>query len=189
MTSQAIRTKIYALVGALGGVTFAGAFLLGTGVTLTLGIPIASASVNGFWVGMVIAASVFVLRDYRFVATTMMLIYGLGATVTPLLGPPGIHKVLIAVIMGLLWDTSYRLFPKLTGQILGAVLFIAASFPMIILAMHLQGSPAVDKLIMATPILLPVSITTAVLGSIVGHRVLGPRLDRLPVLHRILGKT
>jgi len=188
-TADVDKSKIYALAGVFGGVSFGGAYLLGSGITIALGIPIASSAANGFWVGMIIAAAVYILREYRFIATSIMLVYGIAATFSVLLGPPGWQKIIIGPIMGLLWDISFKLIPNLIGQIIGGILFMVSAYAMIIYAMYLQGSPGVDKLYAALPVLLPLAVVSTVIGAIVGHGVIGKRIDKLPVVQRILGRS
>ncbi len=182
------KQKIYALAGVLGGVAFGGAYLLGSGITIATGIPIMSSTINGFWVGMIIALSLYLLRDYNFISTSIMLVYGLAATFTVLLGPPGWYKIPIALIMGLLWDLSFKIIPKLLGQIIGAILFMGVGTFLIIIALKLQQSPAIDKIISVLPLMLSISIPSALVGAIIGHSYLGKRLDRLPIIIRLLGK-
>ncbi len=38
------KQKIYALAGVMGGISFAGAYLFGSGLTIATGIPIMSAT-------------------------------------------------------------------------------------------------------------------------------------------------
>ncbi len=184
---KSINQKIYALAGVMGGISFAGAYLFGSGLTIATGIPIMSATVNGFWVGLMISTTLLLLKKYRFIATSMMLIYGIAATFTVLLGPPGWYKIPIAIIMGLMWDFSYKLIPNLIGQIVGSILFMVVAIFLIVFALKLQESPAADKLMSALPYLLAVSVSTAVIGAIVGHTVIGKRISKLPIVQRIIG--
>lgn len=179
--------KIYALAGVMGGISFAGAYLFGSGLTIATGIPIMSATVNGFWVGLMISTTLLLLKKYKFIATSMMLVYGLAATFTVLLGPPGWYKIPIALIMGFCWDISYKLLPNLIGQIIGSVLFMTSGILLIVFALQIQGSPAADKILVALPYLLSISISTAVVGSILGHTVIGKRISKLPIVKRIIG--
>jgi len=179
--------KIYALAGVMGGISFAGAYLFGSGLTIVTGIPIMSATVNGFWVGLIISSTLLILSKYRFIATSMMLVYGLAATFTVLLGPPGWYKIPIALAMGLIWDLSYKILPNLIGQIIGSILFMGVGIFLIVFALNLQESPAADKLINILPYLLTISTLTALLGAIFGHKVIGRRISKLPIVQRIIG--
>jgi hypothetical protein len=181
------NNKIYALAGVMGGISFAGAYLFGSGLTIATGIPIMSATVNGFWVGLIISTTLLMLKKYRFIATSMMLLYGLAATFTVLLGPPGWYKIPIALIMGFCWDVSYKLLPNLIGQIIGSALFITSGILLIVFALQLQESPAADKLIKALPFLLSISNLTAIAGSVFGYTVIGKRIIKLPIVKRIIG--
>ena len=185
--AKADKSKIYPLAGVFGGIAFGGAFFLGSGLAASTGLPLTAPMVNGFWVAMVISATIYILRDYHFISTAMMFIYGIAATFTMLLGPPGWYKIIAAIFMGLSWDFIAWKYKNLVTQIIGAVIFMAVGIGFVVLSLFLQKSPALDKMIPLLPIMITVSIVSAVIGVLIGHP-LGKRIDSLPIISRILGR-
>jgi len=181
-------SKAYALAGVFGGIAVGGAFVIGSGLVAVTGIPLMPAIVNGLWVGLLIATASFVLKEYCLVGTAMMLVYGVAATVTVLLGPPGWHKIPIAVAMGFSWDICVWRRSALIFYLLGSVVFMLVGFSLLMLTFYLQNAPAFDKMFAVLPVVLSVSVVTMCVGALLGRRLVGVRLRDLPAFKRIVGR-
>lgn len=181
------ENKVYALAGVFGGVAVGGAFVLGSALATATGIPLMPAVVNGFWVGLVMAACSRFLIEYRWTGTAMMFVYGATATFTLLLGPPGWHKIPIAILMGVAWDISLLKSRNIFMYLIASVLFMGVGFALLMLAFWIQKSPAFDKMLAVLPLVVTISIVTMCIGSLIGV-VVGNRLSTLPAAQRVIGK-
>ena len=186
--AQQLTGKIYSLAGVFGGLAVGGAYFLGSGLAAVTGIPLMPAVINGLWVGLMMSAASYLLRGYMFVGTAMMFVYGVAATFTILLGPPGWHKIPIAIAMGFVWDICLWKSKGAVAYSAASAGFMAVGFALLMLAFHLQQSPAFDKMLAALPVVVTISVVTMVIGSMIGRYVVGARLDRLGVVKRVLGK-
>lgn len=186
--AQQYTSKIYSLAGVFGGVAVGGAYFLGSGLAAVTGIPLMPAVVNGLWVGLMMSAASYLLREYKLVGTAMMFVYGVAATFTILLGPPGWHKIPIAIAMGFIWDICLWKSKGALAYSLASTGFMAIGFALLMLAFHLQQSPAFDKMLAVLPVVVAVSVITMIIGSMIGRYAVGVRLDHLGVVKRVLGR-
>ena len=181
------QKKVYALAGVFGGIAIGGAFVLGSVLAAATGIPLMPAVVNGFWVGLVMAACSGFLDGCRWTGTAMMFVYGVAATFTVLLGPPGWHKIPIALCMGFVWDLCLLKSKNTVMYLIGSLLFMVVGFSLLMMAFWLQKSPAFDKMVTVLPVVVTISVVTMGIGSLVGKSV-GNRLAKLPAARRVIGK-
>jgi hypothetical protein len=117
-----VRKSIFTHV-IFGIIAFVIAFSLGSILTMTTGIPLIGGLLNGVLTGIVLTVGLL-SRKFFLGATIMWVAFALAATITTTLGPPGIYKVAIGLIAGLLWDFVYSWIGqyKKWGLIIGGLL-------------------------------------------------------------------
>ncbi len=118
-----------------GFAAFLVAFALGTGLTLTTGIPLVGGLVNGVFTSAILAIGMLSLRRFG-VATTMWVTFSLLAIPTTTLGPPMLFKPVIGLVAGVIWDIVYMVFRRrAVGLYLGAFISAGSIMGLLILAL------------------------------------------------------
>jgi len=80
-------------------------------IVFATGVPASSSLLNGFIVPFLLVFGVLPSKS-KFPITVAFTIYGILATFTVLLGPPGIHKFFVALVAGLTTDLLILLLYK-----------------------------------------------------------------------------
>ena len=171
--------KLLILHGGLGAVALAGALVLGSGLTLATGIPIMSAIANGVFVCFVLTIGASISRAFGSV-TLMMFVYGLFATFSVLLGPPGLQKIPVAIAMGLAWDVLvFGLGHRWWTHTLSAIAFMLIGVYGVYATMVIIGLPAAEKLAKALPFISTVSAVSGAVGALLGWSSYATKIKNL----------
>ena len=96
----------------VGVATWVVAASTGQLIVFATGVPASSSLLNGFIVPFLLVLGVLPTRS-KFPVTIAFTVYGILATFTVLLGPPGIQKIPVAIVAGLITDLLIILFKKL----------------------------------------------------------------------------
>ncbi|MBU4288678.1 MAG: hypothetical protein KKI12_10970 [Proteobacteria bacterium] len=126
----------------IGLCAFVIAFALGSIVTLTTGIPLAGGLLNGILVAMVLTIGMLA-SPFRWSGTLMWIVFSIPAIPTTTLGPPGLYKIVIAIVAGLIWDVCYQFIfsrKKRIGLYIGAIAGGIAITLLMILILRLIAS-------------------------------------------------
>ena len=178
----------------VGLCAFIVAFVLGSAVTLTTGIPLAGGLLNGVLTSMILTIGMLATRDkYKWSGTVMWLVFSAAAIVTTTLGPPGFYKLLIGVAAGITWDFFYWLFRyRRIGLYLGGVVGGLVITGLLILVLQwlidnvvpnlwitgdYQGS--LDRLMSYIMFLITVNIDVTIVGVRLGVYVYERRLKNV----------
>lgn len=176
-----MTTKQVAACGVFGAVTFALAFVLGSGVIMATGIPATGGLLNIF---VCVAIAVVGTHTVPKVgsATVMMLVTFTLAIPTVTGGPPGIYKPLIGLAIGLAYDAIVALGGRRRWSVyIGGGAAAMTSILTIFAAMILLELPGVDKL---RPLLLPLAAVQFALGffgAVLGTWLYQSKLSKLRV--------
>ena len=189
MGKQRWETKHFVLAGIFAAVTFAVAFMLGTGIIVATGIPATGGIANIFAAVLIVIIGVKLAPRFGFATLTIGLLFTI-AIPTIIGGPPGIYKVINGILIGLTADIVL-FFGKRTyiSHIVAGSLAAVVSIVSIYYAMLILGLPAVEKL---KPLLLPLSILQAITGAAgayVGQRIFDKRLVKIEAVKRLMSQS
>ncbi len=178
---------------AFGFTAFIVAVVLGTVVTMGTGIPLLGGLVNGVFVAMILTIGMLAVNRF-WTATIMWFVLGFAAIPTTTLGPAGVHKVVIALAAGIVWDTVYCVFRRnKLGLYLGAIAGAGAIMGLMMLALYLgfgdNAGEAFEKYAKAIYILLAINFTVTGVGVFLGHQVYWTRLARIEVFRNLRTPT
>jgi hypothetical protein len=183
---QKWELKDFILSGILAAVTFAVAFALGAGIILATGIPATGGIANIFVAVLIVMIGLQIVPKFGFATLTVGLVFTF-AIPTVIGGPPGVHKVLIGILIGLVTDVVLTLGKRarwsyIVGGSLGAVTSILSIYVALI-ALKLPGA---SKL---APLLIPLAVMQAVLGALaawVALQIFQRRLSKLTSVQRLM---
>lgn len=153
-------------LGAMGAICFVLAWGLGTVVNTATGIPLTGGILNGLVLGVVLTIALKVVDKFGS-ATILWLIFAILAIPTTTLGPPGIYKIPVGLVVGVVWDISILIFKRIdkenVGYVVGGASMSITSMLGVLAFMVLLGLPGVEKL---QSLILYLIIFYAILGAI-----------------------
>ncbi len=166
--------------------TFALAFLLGVGIITATGIPATGGIANIFVAVMLIVVGMQIVPKFGFATLTAALIFTY-AIPTVIGGPPGVHKVLNGILIGLVADIVAVAFGRgrlayMFAGMFGAITSILSIYAVLVIL----NLPGVAKL---KPLLLPLTGVQAVLGllaGLAGYALFQRRLKKLAAVQRLM---
>jgi hypothetical protein len=162
------KTKELIVIALVGALLFLIEFLISSVISKVLGLPaVGFLVVIIFWTAIALLGGIIIKKIGTF--TLMALIYSLLAIPTEVFGPPGIYKIVPAVLVGGLIDLFVYLFRYKKwayyigcslGQLIGLFLFIAAYF--------LLGFPGKEEMIASLWFLIASYGGLALIGAWLG---------------------
>lgn len=180
--------QLYTSIG-FGIASFVIAFVLGSFLTMTTGIPLAGGLLNGILTGMVLTIGL-ISTNYFGSATIMWIVFSLCASITTTLGPPGIYKVVIGGIAGIIWDSIYRAAKSNSwGMYLGALLGSASIMFSLTAALTMGfgegAAEALKRYKGAFYFILGVNLLVTFIGVYLGNIIYRTRLSNLQVFKNL----
>jgi hypothetical protein len=180
------QIKHYIVSGIFAALTFAVAFLLGTGIILATGIPATGGILNIFAAVFVVTIGLKIVPKFGFATLTLAIMFTI-AIPTVIGGPPGLYKVIDGIIIGLFMDTiliigyrkKYSYF--LAGSIGAIISILTLYFALIILEL-----PGVEKLTPLLKYLVPLQAITGFLGTWAGISIFKKRLKNISAIQRLM---
>jgi len=175
--------KTYSAV-AFGLTGFVIAVSLGSILTWGTGIPLIGGLANGILVSMVLAIGMLAINSL-YTGTIMWFVFSCCAVFTTTLGPPGVYKIIIGLIAGIIWDIIYfTLFrKKVIGLFIGAVIAALLIMFLMLGALYLGfgrgAEEALKKYLSALYGLVAINMFVTILGVSLGHRLYVYRLSKL----------
>ena len=164
------------------------AFILGSAILMATGIP-ASGGLANMFAAIFIAVIGFKIVDKFGAATVFFTVMGVLAIPTPIMGPPGVHKVGVMFLMGLIFDIVLFIFKrKNVGYLIGAAITGVDGAIFIYMLLVLLGLPGAGLL---RPMLIPFSIIYAILGLVgayTGLLIYDKKLKHLSVVQSLKSK-
>lgn len=178
----ATKRQIFASVG-FGVSAFVVAVVLGSVITVSTGIPLAGGLLNGILTTILLTVGLLATRFFG-AATVMWLVFSTLAVWTTTLGPPGVYKIAIGLLAGVLWDVVYSLLRKSrAGLYLGAIVGAASIMLSIIAALSFgfgkDPVAALEKYEQAFWVLMAINMIVTVSGVYLGEVVYNGRLAKL----------
>jgi len=172
----------FAIVG-FGFCAFLVAFVLGSVLTMTTGIPLLGGLINGVFVAMILTVGLLSIQRFG-TATSMWFVFSLFCIFTTTLGPPGIYKVVIGLVAGFIWDIVYFGTRRSTvGLYLGAILGAISIMVLLIFALKLglvaNPGETLRKYVNAIYAIVTINVIVTFLGVLLGHQLFRNRLSKI----------
>jgi hypothetical protein len=164
--------KELTFIGLMSILMFLLCFLLGNTLGLITGISVAPGFINMFIQGIILVICVLTIKKF-WTATILFMIYGILAIPTTMVsGLPGLYKILIGFIVGIIFDICAYIFKyKIKGLYIG-ILVIAPIETILIIFLYLKlNIPGRDILIKYWPIIVLLLIIITWLGILVGYKI------------------
>lgn len=175
-----------AYAGTLGAIAFAVAFALGTPLNLALG-PAMGGIINAVVTAMLIAIGCKGVERFPY-ATVIWLAFSIPAVFTPTMGPPGPHKLLIALGTGLVMELGFIVLGRrawayfVVGGLMSAVMTMGILGAMIWLWLD---EAAANKLLTRLWMVVPLYFLLGGLGMYLGHKIFDRRIARIDFVERL----
>lgn len=161
-------SKDIILIALLGAMSFVISFLIGSWITVATGIPASSALVTGLVHAFFTILAGLLLKKWGTI-TLMWLIYGVLAIPTIMIAPPGVLKVSIVLIVGLVYDSVIRLFNYSKKSFYFAwIVYTIILTPLMIGYYVLMGLPGWEKFVSMYPILITAYVIEGMIGLTLG---------------------
>lgn len=180
-----LTAKQYMFTGVMGALSFVLAFVLGSAIDIVTGIPLTGGIANGIIVGITLTIGAKGVNMFGG-ATVVALVATILAIPTPTLGPPGVYKVPIGFLAGLVWDICISVLRRrnigyILGGASGSIVIIWGLF----IALSVMGMPAAESLKRALIILLPFNAFLGGLGTYLGVLLFDRKLKHLTVIKNL----
>jgi hypothetical protein len=170
----------------IGAIAFAVAFLLGTPINLALG-PAMGGIINAVVTAMIVAIGCRGVERFPY-AVVVWLAFAIPSIFTPTMGPPGPHKLVIALVTGLTMELVFWIAGRkawayaLVGGIMSDVMTLGILAAMIVLSLNPEGASALLSRIW---MLLPLYFVLGSLGMYLGYQVFDRRIRTINFVQRI----
>lgn len=183
--TRMLSVKDLVVCGAFGALILVVGFILGSALLIATGIP-ATGTLANMLVAVLIAVIGLKIVDKFGAAIVMLTIEGTLSVPTLINGPPGIHKILMLFIVGLIADIILLLTKRsnrgyiFLGFITGIEIVV-----FIYLSLLLLGLPGEEKL---RAIVLPLSLVSGLMsgiGAYIGVKVYDTKLKHLSVVQNL----
>ncbi len=162
---KSIQTMALITVGVA---TWVAAMASGQFIVLLTNVPASSAIVTGFLVPFLLVLGARAVPT-NWSVTVAFTTYGILSIPFVLLGPPGVHKIVVALIAGVAADVIIRLLQKRMEHGKFVIAFSAWALLLAALAwvfFSILDLPGRDKFMQAFPVLTAVFVITAIIGSL-----------------------
>lgn len=175
----------FVLAGVIGALTFAVAFILGAGIISATGIPATGGIANIFAAVFVVTVGMKIVERRWFATLAITIVFGL-AIPTIIGGPPGAHKIVNGLVIGLSYDiTLIILGYSRIGYVIAGSSASVVSILSIYVALVVFGLPGAAQL---RPLLLPLAglqAITGALGAWAAVAVFDRRLSKIDAVKRL----
>jgi ABC-type thiamin/hydroxymethylpyrimidine transport system permease subunit len=176
----------FVFAGITGALIFAVAFLLGAGIILASGIPATGGIVNILVAVLLMAIAKHIKPKFGFAMLSLTITFAI-AIPTIIGGTPGVYKIFVGFIIGLIFDLSIYLFRNSNkSYLLAGCLGAMTSIVSIFFAMKILGLPGIDQLTPLMKYLVPLQGVNGLLGAFLGNLIFNKRLKKLPAIKRIM---
>ncbi len=180
------QTKHFVLSGIFASLTFAVAFLLGTGIILATGIPAVGGIANIFASVLVIMIGIKIVPKFGFATITMGIMFAI-AIPTVIGGSLGIFKVINGILIGLTFDIIVTLGKRtFLSHLLGGAIGSMVSILSLYFALDLLDLPGIDKLQPLLKYLVPFQAINGALGAWAGIAIFNKRLRHISAIKRLM---
>ena len=177
-------TKQLVFVALVGAALFV-IDLLVSGISAATGVAGAGGLINAiFFVGLATIGGLVVKKFGSY--TIMAFIYGVLAVPTLAFGPPGVHKIFLAILLGLIADTVILLFRyRQIGYYFSLTIANVLGLPVMLFAFVYLGLPGADALRQALWFLMGVYAVESVIGAWLGILLYNKKISKMGIVQQI----
>lgn len=182
--------KIVLSLATIGTATWVAAMLSGQIIVLVSGVPASSAVLNGFVVPFLLVLGVRTVR-HPWSVTIAFTTYGILSIPFLLLGPPGVHKVVVAFLAGVIADLVLLAVPKKFGHASYVLAFSVwglalAGVAWLAFQIEALALPGKEQFLQVFPVLTAIFVVEAAAASLVASVLFKSRkLDSHPTVNRL----
>ena len=191
---QSLTKKSVFALATFGAATWVAAMVTGQLVIFLTGIPASSGLVNGFVVPFLLVLGALALKT-RWSVTISFTVYGILSIPVLLLGPPGVHKIIVAFIAGFMTDIFIIILDNIMDKYKRKyIITYAFSFgiwgflltALARLAYAILPLPGKEKFLSAFWVLAIIFVIEAVMGSWFASYLWAKRnMDKHPLIERL----
>jgi hypothetical protein len=164
-------TKELVFLALIGAIVFAFDLIIVSGIDAMIGVAGSGMMIDTIFVIAITIIGGLVVRKFG-AYTLLSFIYTLLAVPTNIVGPPGLYKVAIGIIMGLFADIIILLFKyKPVGCYLCLPLANALAFPVLLYTMIAMNLPGTDALMKYVWVFLGISFVEGLIGAWLGMKL------------------
>jgi len=176
---MSFSTRELAYLGLVAALTLGVGVVLGTGLTAATGIPMIGGVLNGVVTAAILTAGAKGVPKFGS-GTILWLVMSALAVPTLTMGPPGIHKPIIGLVTGLVWDVLLAMTRRKNWSYLvsGAAMMLVVMFG-IYAAAVLLGLPGEEKLRSALAFIIPINFALGLLGTWLGLKLFDRTVSKL----------
>jgi hypothetical protein len=182
---KGFKTKELIFIAILGAIVFAFDILFITSIEALVGIPGIGVLVDTIFVVGIATIGGLVVKKFGLF-TGWSIVYSALAIPTNIIGPPGIYKLLIGLILGFVADLIVFAFKyKKVGYYLSLAIANTLCMPFILFLLLKLGLPGADQLAKAIWIFIPVAFIESLIGAWLGIRLYEKKLSKTKIVRQI----
>jgi hypothetical protein len=153
-------------------------------IPLVSGIPLIGGTLSAIPDAAIVFLGAFLIprRGAILLFATILLTL---STVTVSFGPPGIYKILIGLMLGLLFELLLVISRQNVSYVVSTAVVFAASIPVTYLAWKLFELPGVEQLEPQIPLLMAIYFVEGGVGAGLGYLLYTKRLSRLRSVQKL----
>lgn len=164
-------TKELIFIALLGALVFVLDFILVVGLEAVIGIPGVGLLIDTIILIAIAVVGAKIVPKFG-VFTIWALIYSVLAIPTNIIGPPGIYKIVIGLVLGLLGDVILFLFRyKNLGYYLSLTIANVLTIPFLYFFLIKLGLPGASELKSAVVYFIPIVVVEGLLGAWIGIKL------------------
>ena len=167
-----------AVCAVFGAAIFLISFTLGQFLVAATGIPMIGGLAHVIFDAAILVVGAMLVRKSG-VATIILVIDGILAVPTASAGPPGIYKIGVMLLVGLVFELVLIITQrKKVGYVLAPVLSLPLSVPVMYFFLTVLSLPGAEKLQSAMAFFMIAYIVLAAIGAALGLWIFGKIKDR-----------
>ncbi len=169
----------------LGAITFVFDLAIVSGIDASTGIPGAGFMVDTIFVVALMTIGGLVIKRFG-VFSSIALIYGVLAVPTTVFGPPGVYKIVLSLVLGLVADAVVYFFKyKRIGFYSAMAIGNVFGLPLFLLALRWLGLPGSAELASAFWVIFAITVVESLIGAWLGLWLFERRIKNLAVIKQI----
>lgn len=172
-------------IAMIGALLFILDLSISTGIDAITGIPASGTLITTlFFVALATIGGLTIRKFGTYIG--MGLIYAILATPNTVFGPPGVYKILLGLIVGIVADmivfsSNYRKI----GYYLGLTAGIIVSLPILLYFMNLLGLPGAKELSSVLWFIIGLSAVESLIGTWIGMNLYEKKISKMRIIKQI----
>lgn len=189
MALKQFSTKQIIFIALMAALLFALDLALVSGIDAAVGIPGTGVLVDSLL--FVSIATIIGLTVRKFgTYTWLAFIYSVLTVPTNLLGPPGIYKLILGLILGLIADIVVIIFKyKKIGYILSLTIANTLLIPFMLFALKFLKLPGADELAKLLWFFIGIVVIESIIGAWIGIKLYDNKISKIKVVKQITSES